>query len=140
MRMRDLERFVRSRKVSFLGSIDKDGAPNIKAMLSPRQIIGLKEYYFSTNLSSLRTQQFIENPKACLYFYHKGLVDYRGVMFRGIVEVITDQEMKNLLWKPSDVRFYELGVTDPDYCVLKFTAMSARYYRNLKSEEVNLVD
>ncbi len=138
MKIRDLEKFVRSRKVSFLGSVDQDGVPNIKAMLSPRQIIGLKEYYFSTNLSALRTQQFLKNPKACLYFYHKGLISYRGVMFRGVVEVVTDQEIKNLLWQPGDVRYYEGGVTDPDYCVLKFIASSARYYRDLKSEEIQL--
>ncbi len=27
-----------------------------------------------------------------------------------------------------------LGVTDPDYCVLRFTAHSDRYYHDFKSE------
>ena len=27
------------------------------------------------------------------------------------------------------------GVTDPDYCVLKFTAVSGRFYSNFKSED-----
>lgn len=30
--------------------------------------------------------------------------------------------------------FYKKGVTDPDYCVLKFTAVKGRYYCNLKTE------
>jgi len=28
-----------------------------------------------------------------------------------------------------------LGVTDPDYCVLRFTAEIGRYYSNFKSED-----
>ena len=30
--------------------------------------------------------------------------------------------------------FYKGGVTDPDYCVLRFTAESGRYYCDLKTE------
>lgn len=135
MKLQSLEKFIDHVGVSFLGSVDEDGVPNIKAMLKPRQRIGLREFYFSTNKSALRTQQYLNNPKACLYFYRKGLLKYTGVMLRGTMEVVTDQESKNLLWQPGDVRFYSQGVTDPDYCVLKFTATSGRYYRDLRTEE-----
>ena len=80
----------------------------------------------------------LENPRACLYFYHKGLISYSGLMLRGTMEVLTDQETKNLLWQPGDKRFYAQGVTDPDYCVLKFTATSGRYYKDLRSEELEI--
>lgn len=33
-----------------------------------------------------------------------------------------------------DTIFYKKGVTDPDYCVLKFTAETVRYYCDLKTE------
>lgn len=135
MKLQSLEKFIDHVGVSFLGSVDEDGVPNIKAMLKPRQRIGLREFYFSTNKSALRTQQYLNNPKACLYFYRKGLLKYTGVMLRGTMEVVTDQESKNLLWQPGDVRFYSQGVTDPDYCVLKFTATSGRYYQDLRTEE-----
>jgi len=29
--------------------------------------------------------------------------------------------------------YYPLGVNDPDYCVLKFTGQSGRFYADLKS-------
>ena len=135
MKLMNVEKFVRSRKVTLLGSVDENGAPNIKAMLAPRQMIGLKEFYFSTNLSALRTQQYLKNPKACIYFFRKGLISYTGVMLRGTMEVVTEQEVKNLLWRKGDTRFYKYGVTDPDYCVLKFTAESGRYYKDFKTEE-----
>ena len=40
----------------------------------------------------------------------------------GTMEVHTDQESKNSIWKKGDTMFYKGGVTDPDYCVLRFTA------------------
>lgn len=59
-------------------------------------------------------------------------------MLRGTMEVVTEQEVKNLLWRKGDTRFYKYGVTDPDYCVLKFTAESGRYYKDLKTEEFEI--
>ncbi len=138
MKLMNVEKFVRSRKVALLGSVDENGAPNIKAMLAPRQMIGLREFYFSTNLSALRTQQYLKNSQACIYFFRKGLISYTGVMLRGTMEVVTEQEVKNLLWRKGDTRFYKYGVADPDYCVLKFTATSGRYYKDLKTEEFEI--
>ena len=116
-----------------IGSIDESGFPNIKAMLAPRKREGLV-FYFSTNTSSLRVKQFKNNPNASIYFYRKGLFSYSGVMLVGDMEVLEDQESKNLIWKRGDTLFYKGGVTDPDYCVLKFTAESGRFYCDLKTE------
>ena len=82
----------------------------------------------------MRVQQYKNNPNASIYFYHKGLIKYVGVMLKGKMEVLTDQETKNMIWKKGDTMFYKKGVTDPDYCVLKFTAISGRFYSNFKSE------
>lgn len=119
--------------MSFVCSIDDGGFPNVKAMLRPRKRNGLKEFYFSTNTSSMRVAQYKKNPKASIYFYHKGLIKYVGVMLTGKMEVLTDQDTKNAIWKRGDTMFYKKGVTDPDYCVLKFTAKAGRYYCDLKT-------
>jgi general stress protein 26 len=37
-----------------------------------------------------------------------------------------------------NIKTNQQGVTDPDYCVLKFTARSGRYYSNFKSEDFDL--
>lgn len=128
-----IERFIDKQKVSFICSVDEENYPNVKAMLRPRKRTGLKEFYFSTNTSSMRVRQYSENPKACIYFYHKGLIKYVGVMLKGTMEVLTDQETKNMIWRKGDTLFYKKGVTDPDYCVLRFTAESGRYYCDLKT-------
>ncbi len=135
MNLQEIERFIDKQKVSFICSIDDENYPNVKAMLKFGKRKGLKEFYFSTNTSSMRVSQYRKNPHACIYFYHKGLIRYVGVMLKGKMEVLTDQETKTALWKRGDTLFYKEGVTDPDYCVLKFTAISGRYYCDFKTED-----
>ena len=140
MELEMIERFIDKQSVAFISSIDEEGFPNTKAMLRPRKRFGLKEFYFSTNTSSMRVKQFINESKACIYFYHKGLVKYEGVMLTGKMEVLTDQGSKNMIWKKGDTMFYKKGVTDPDYCVLKFTAIKGRYYCDLKTESFDILN
>lgn len=133
-----IAKWIRKQKVAFLCSVDEAGFPNVKAMLKPRKTDGLRQFYFSTNTSSMRVRQYRQNPKASIYFYHKGLIRYTGVMLIGKMEVLTDQETKNLIWRRGDTLFYKGGVTDPDYCVLRFTAESGRYYCDLKTEQFSI--
>lgn len=134
MDISEIEKFIKKQKVAFISSVDEDGFPNVKAMLKPRKINGLKQFYFSTNTSSIRVKQYLNNPSASIYFYHKGLIKYTGVMLKGKMEVLTDQETKDMIWRKGDTIFYKGGVTDPDYCVLRFNAENGRYYCDLKTE------
>lgn len=138
MELNKIIQFIDKQKVSFICSVDENGFPNVKEMLKPRKRNGLNEFYFSTNTSSMRVKQYLENPNACIYFYHKGLIKYTGVMLKGKMEVLTDQETKNMIWRKGDTIFYKKGVTDPDYCVLRFTTISGRYYCDLKTESFTL--
>ena len=138
MNLDKIGKFIDKQKVSFICSIDDDGFPNVKAMLRPRKRSGLKEFYFSTNTSPMRVKQFQSNPKASIYFYHKGFIKYEGVMLIGRMEVLTDQESKNAIWRRGDSLFYKQGVTDPNYCVLRFTAEKGRYYCDLNTENFDI--
>lgn len=51
------------------------------------------------------------------------------------MEVLETAEAKERIWQDGDTAYYKEGVTDPDYCVLKFTATKGRYYCNFKSED-----
>lgn len=138
MELSKIEKFINKQKVSFICSIDEENYPNVKAMLRPRKRKGIKEFYFSTNISSMRVKQYKNNPNASIYFYHKGLIKYVGIMLKGKMEVLTDQDTKNMIWEKGDTIFYKKGVTDPDYCVLKFTAKSGRYYCDFKTEDFDI--
>jgi len=119
--------------VSIISSVDEGGFPNSKAMLPPRKREGIKHFFFTTNTSSMRVRQYLKNPKACVYFFDKRF--FKGVMLRGVMEVLHDSAAKEMIWKQGDEMYYPQGVTDPDYCVLRFTAQNGRYYSNFKSED-----
>jgi general stress protein 26 len=138
--MRDTEKTIGNlidhQKIAFIASIDENGIPNMKAMLSPRKREGLREFWFSTNTSSKRVSQYRENSNASIYFCDRRF--FRGVMLKGKMEVLEDAEIKQEIWEFGDKMYYPKGVTDPDYCVLKFTAASGRYYTNFKSEDFDI--
>lgn len=128
-----LYEFIKKQKTAFIASVDEDGFPNMKAMYSPRKVEG-DCLYFSTNTSSLRAQQFMQNSKASVYFYHRGRFRYEGIMLIGTMEVLQDAEIKQEIWRTGDTMYYRQGVTDPDYCILKFTAEKGRRYCDLNTE------
>ena len=71
--MRDAEKTVGNMidklKTAFIGSIDGEGFPTIKAMLQPRKREGIKTIYLTTNTSSMRVAQYRERqPCLCSGF------------------------------------------------------------------------
>ena len=112
--------------IAFISSVDQEGFPWSKAMLKPRKREGIKTFYFTTNTFSIRVAHYKANPKASIYFCDaKG---FKGMMLRGTMEVLTDAKSKEMIWRKGDEQYYPEGVTDPNYCVLKFTATDGRFY------------
>lgn len=138
--MRDAEKtignLISKQGVAFISSVDGSGFPNTKAMLPPCKTEGIKTFYFHTNTSSMRVSQYLENPKSCLYFCDRCF--FRGVMLVGTVEVLQDAETKKTFWKDDYTMYYSQGVSDPDYCILRFTAQHGRFYSNFKSENFDI--
>ncbi len=112
--------------IAYISSVDEEGFPCTKAMLAPRKREGIKTFYFTTNTFSLRVAHYKANPKASIYFCdEKG---FKGMMLRGRMDVLTDATSKEMIWREGDTEYYPGGVTDPNYCVLKFTATNGRFY------------
>ncbi|OKP99054.1 pyridoxamine 5'-phosphate oxidase family protein [Paenibacillus sp. P46E] len=131
-----IESLMDEAEVSFIGSVDAEGFPNMKAMLPPRKREGMQVFYFTTNTSSMRVRQYREHPQACVYFCNPRT--FKGFMLRGIMEVLEDQASKEMIWREGDTDYYSLGVTDPDYCVLKFTAENGRFYSHFHSDNFDV--
>lgn len=129
----ELYDFIRQQEVLYVASVDGEGFPNIKAMYVPRRMEG-DSLYLSTNTSSMRAKQFMENPKASVYIMQGG----EGIMLIGKVEVLQDLESKKSIWRDEDIQYYKEGVTDPDYCVFKFTAQKGRRYYAGESEDFSV--
>lgn len=121
--------FIKKQRVSLIASVDGDGFPNMKAMLPPSKMKG-NTFYYSTNISFMHTQQYIDNEKASIYFYKKGLIHYKGIM-------LVDPEIKKELWSKMNFIYYKKGVSDPSYCFFKFTATKGSYYYDLITSDLN---
>lgn len=138
--MKDSEKtigkLVDKSSTAFISYVDNEGFPVTKAMLKPRERQGIKVFWFSTNTSSNKVKFFRENPKASIYFVDRRF--FRGVSLTGTVEVLETSEAKERIWQAGDTMYYKGGVTDPDYCVLKFTAIKGRYYSNFHSEDFEI--
>ncbi len=114
--------------IAMLGTTDAEGYPNIRALIKVENE-DLKRIWFSTNTSSRKIPQLKNNPKACVYF-----VDFdkwMGLTLVGRVEILQDSESRQRLWHEGDEKYYPLGVNDPDFSVLRFTAQWGKYYHAL---------
>jgi general stress protein 26 len=116
--------------IAMLGTNGENGYPNIKAMIKMENE-GLNRIWFSTNTSSKRVGQLAQNPKTCVYFVD--FEQWMGLMLVGNVEVLQDVESKQRLWREGFEKYYPLGVADPDYSVLRFTAQWGNYYHALSN-------
>lgn len=116
--------------------IDAQGFPVCRAMLKPRERSGIREFWFTTNTSSNKIACLRENPHGSIYFVDKRF--FRGASLSGTFEVLETPEAKQRIWQTGDTMYYPLGIDDPDYCVLKFTAQQGRYYSNFHSENFTI--
>ena len=110
-------------EVVVLTSVNKEGYPRPVPM-SKISSEGIETVWMSTGRNSLKTKDFIRNPKAGLCFYEQG----NSVALTGEVEVVTDQELKQKFWQDWFIEHFPQGATDPDYVLLKFRTQDVTYW------------
>jgi len=130
------QKIIRSASLGYAGAIDEKGYPTVKAMnWNKKYFEAPNTFYFASNHGSLRAKLWQKNPRATLYF-HKG---FNGIMLWGKMEVLDTPELRAKLWTPlSSFVYRNGGKSDPDYCILKFTATRGRYYANFHSEDFDV--
>lgn len=121
---------VERSKICLLGTNGEDGFPNVKAMMNAKHE-GINKIWLSTNTSSRRVQQLKKDNRVCVYYVDDQ--DFKGLMLTGTIRILQGLESRQMLWADGDERYYPLGVEDPDYSVLCFTADKGNYYHKLKN-------
>ena len=133
-RRNGLELMKRS-QIALLGSIDANGYPVMKAMFNAKYD-GLRQVWFSTNTSSKRVTLFRKDNRASVYFVDD--TTFEGLLLVGTIELLQDEESRNMLWVDGCEKYYPRGVNDPDYTVIKFTAIKANYYHGLRNTDFDV--
>ena len=126
---KELELLIEKQELCFLGSITKDGYPMIRAMLKPIRVDD-NCLYLHTNTSSKKVQQFLENPKACLYFYDEK--NYTGISLVGDMNVLSEEADKLEYWQDQYHIYYEQGEGLSDFTVLKFAYNKGEFYQDFQ--------
>lgn len=118
---------LKTQNLCFLGSVTSDGYPKVRAMFAPIKQEG-NVYWLHTNTSSHKVEQFLDNKKACLYFFDKQ--NFKGIYFSGEVTPLLEHDQKLPFWKEHFKPYYQNGENLSDFCVIKFTALKGDYYSN----------
>lgn len=103
-----------------LASIDENGFPR-PVPLSKIKTEGLNTIWFATGTSSEKTEHFRKNNKAGISLFKDG----DSIVETGTIEIVTDPETKKALWQDWFIEHFPQGITDPEYCILKFTGEKA---------------
>lgn len=115
-----------------ISCVGEDGYPLTKAVSPAKYREDINEIYFCTNTSSKFVKEIRANNKASVYFYSQMLL-WEGCMLKGSMEIVEDMEIKEKFWLDKFKNVYpEKSFTDPDFCLLKFTAIAGRYYSMFK--------
>ena len=132
------ERLYKKVNTFMLSCVGADGYPMTKAVVPSKYRKSLKELYFSTNTSSKFVAAISNNPKSSVYFFSRGLT-WSGCFLKGDMEIVTDISVKEKYWDNKYKDAYEQqSFTDPDFCLLKFTPITGRYYSGYTLEDFTI--
>jgi len=121
-----------------LTCVGEDGYPLTKAVVPGRFRESLAQMYFCTNTSSRFAAAIGRNPKSGVYFYSRKIV-WKGCMLKGEMEIVTDAATKRKYWQEKFRNAYpEKSPDDPDFCLLRFSPASGRFYSWYSLEDFSL--
>lgn len=126
--------------IGVFSNLDAQGAPQMKAMFKTRNE-GLSVFWFCSNTSSRRAGQITADGRASLYFYEfdpSAPNPCKGAMLSGVAEVRYDDDVRRAVWEPGMEIYYPKGPLDPDFALIRFTAVSGNYYEGLVNEDFDV--
>jgi general stress protein 26 len=127
------ERLYKKVNTFMLTCVGSDGYPLTKAVVPGKHRESIKELYFCTNTSSKFVAEISKNPKSNVYFYSRKIIWFKGCLFKGNMEIVTDMGIKEKYWQSMFKNAYpQKSFSDPDFCVLRFIPTSGRFYSDFK--------
>ncbi len=140
---------MRTSDAAYVTTIDPQGFPDTRAMLNLWNIIQYPQLstffepyqenltvYFSTNTASQKLRELAHNPKASVYYCIPS--KFQGVMLSGLLEPVTDMDIKRGLWQENWTMYYPGGVEDPDNSVLRLVPQMIKGWASMNRFQLNL--
>jgi general stress protein 26 len=124
---------IKNCDVAYLGVIDESGSPHVSTVstIKPESIF---EAYFATGLDANKTKRILADKRSSVCYRIGG----DNISLTGEAEILTDGESKRRLWLDWFIDHFPGGVTDPNYCTIKFTAKRASLWIDNESAEFTM--
>lgn len=142
-------KLMESAALGYLGTVDGDGFPQIRAMANLRdkgQYAGLVEVfaghdedflmYFATGALSAKMEHIRANPKVSVYFCDAEQM--HTLLLSGSAEIVSDAGLKKALWQDGWEKHWPKGVDDAEYLVLCFRPVFVKGWYKDKDFEFSL--
>jgi general stress protein 26 len=140
---------IKKADAAYLTTIDPNGFPATRAMFNlkngqqfPRLADFMSQFdtgftlFFTTNTSSTKIKQIINNRKVSVYYCDTAI--YHGVMCQGEIEIVKDKSIKDAIWHDEWQMYYPDGKDSEDYAVLRLGPSYVKQYFNLQQYDMKL--
>jgi len=126
---------IRNCDTAYLAVIDENGFPHVSTVsaIKPEDIFTA---HFATGMGANKTKRLLRDKRASVCYR----ADSNNITLVGEAEILTDQETKNRCWLDWFINHFPGGETDPNYCIVKFTAKRASLWIDNESAEFIIDD
>ena len=127
---------IKTFKYASFGVIDEQDYPSVSAV-SLQNPENISELYLTTTMDSNKARRLHKNNKASINCY----TEANNITLVGECEIFFDQETKSKYWQTwitSGADIYPDGVSDPNYCFIKFTTRRASLWIDDEGAEFTL--
>lgn len=127
------EAIMKESETAVIALVDENGFPRAST-ISSLKTEGVRHAWFSTGLGSGKARCIRLSDRAGLCYCDGD----NNVTLMGTIEILTEPGIKKEMWVDWFINHFPGGVTDPEYCILKFTAEKAVFWVDSKYMEVDL--
>lgn len=112
---------------------DEDGFPSASMVTVIKQE-NIFEAYIATGKNSNKTKRLLHDKRASVCYHPPG----SNITLVGEAEILTDQKTKSRCWIDGFIEHFPGGETDPNYCIIKFTAKRVSLWIDNESAEFTM--
>ena len=122
--VQEAKRLLTQDKAIFLVTVGEDGRPDTRAMAAV-EAEEIKTIWMMTGKCSGKYQQLLKNQNCMIYATDlEDGQNYLELRLWGKIEILDDPESRARAWRDDYTVYFSEGQSDPNLCVLKFTADS----------------
>lgn len=124
---------VNSSDTAYIAVIDENNYPSVST-ISSIKTDGIFEAYFTTGIEANKTKRIMNNNKVSICYN----IDGDNITLVGEAEILTDKDIKHVLWEDWFINHFPLGKDDPTYCIIKFTTKRVSLWIDHESSEFTI--